>query len=87
MNNEKLIMKALRELLLSEDIGRRLNLATEITRVLNPSQDVPYEDSLEVCVCGHDKERHEAISWKPMCSQGDCKCKLFVKSSKGEDNG
>ncbi len=47
MNNDILILRVLKELLLSPNTKERLLLATEITRVLNPKEDVPYEKSLE----------------------------------------
>jgi len=98
MNNEKLILRVLMELLLDPNPKERLLLATEITKVLNPKEVVPYENSLDVCenpVCGHTENQHDSKGCKT-CRTNYHKdfpegreCREFVKSSineKGEKN-
>jgi len=86
MNNEKLILEALKHLLVAMDVNDPKIEGTiiDIEDALNPKEVVPYEDSLiEVCAdCGIKELHHD-----PKNLLYDRTCKKFVKSSKGEENG
>lgn len=78
MNNEKLILRALMELLLDPNPKERLLLATEITKALNPKEVVPYEKSLEEKT-QTKKEAEEIVSKAIVQAMGDaqeeiCEC-------------
>ncbi len=51
MNNEKLILKALKHILLQTFRGKNsettAGLLSEISNTLNPKEDVPYEESIK----------------------------------------
>ena len=81
LQNKKVIMKALSEI---EEIGHKTydNIKfriSETEEVLNP-KDVNPE-----CKCGHRNSHNYAFRGE--CNMFRCKCKKFVKSSKGVKNG
>ncbi len=90
MNNDKLILENQQAMMESILYPFKIDsLKTQLKKTeeaLNPKEDVPYEDSLEVCECGHEDFQHEdgkyeckLVGYKPKCE-----CKKFVKSSINE---
>ena len=68
MNNEKLILEALGFLLVTnhpiskEATQKRFEIVGKIDKILNPSQDVPYEDSLNEPLMYSDKELNKKVA-------------------------
>lgn len=96
MNNEKLILEALRNIQHNQlqDYKMIMELKTnikELDEALNPKEDVPYEKSIELCErCFHVESQHNAngcVSCRTHHHHAypdGRECNEFVKSSSEE---